>query len=437
MRFTSLPTLRAARAATRSRRMANRRLDWLVYTIMERIVPYYVRKYVQKERKTDTSDLMAYIHELRATEAAAAATAAEPAAQPTAAARAPRARPVVAPKRADLAGLWAELGAALNVAHDAGVGAKADAAAEDFLKRAIYAASAAVAEAKGEVVAPEDCLRACGFATAAARFPPFPPCALPFTAAAPPCALPFVAGFFAGFFATTVVGEGAGAGGGATATATRCQRTRRSPAAPQARRRVRTDGRVERLVRQEHLALLVIVPGDGEEAAAHVESGHDTLELLAFVVAPHAAADGVLQRRPVRHVRPVRATRAVATAAARVPSETRPARGGEAARAARIAAAVARHVRPKALHEREACVAQRDGAGTRGRDAWRQLEVRKSVRSLKPRRRLLDALLLGGRVVRHGAGGAGAGVGHAQAAPTRAVGHGNTRRWLVKPIVAL
>ena len=144
--FTTLHSLTTSRPAARSRRMANRRLDWLIYTIMERIVPYYVRKYVRRERKTCTSDLMAYIHELRAADVAAAATS-QPAARPAAAVRAPRARPIAAPKRVDLAGLWAELQAALSAAHDAGVGAAADADASGFLKNAIYAAQCKVAEA--------------------------------------------------------------------------------------------------------------------------------------------------------------------------------------------------------------------------------------------------------------------------------------------------
>ena len=37
--------------------MANRRLDWLVYTIMERIVPYYIRKYRHKVEETDEADI--------------------------------------------------------------------------------------------------------------------------------------------------------------------------------------------------------------------------------------------------------------------------------------------------------------------------------------------------------------------------------------------
>ena len=110
-------------------------------------MPYYVRKYVRRERKTCTSDLMAYIHELRAADVAAAAATSQPAARPAAAVRAPRARPIAAPKRVDLAGLWAELQAALSAAHDAGVGAAADADAAGFLKNAIYAAQCKVAEA--------------------------------------------------------------------------------------------------------------------------------------------------------------------------------------------------------------------------------------------------------------------------------------------------
>ena len=119
-------------------------------------MPYYVRKYVRRERKTCTSDLMAYIHELRAADVAAAATS-QPAVRPVAAVRAPRARPIAAPKRVDLAGLWAELQAALCAAHDAGVGAAADADAAGFLKTAIYAAQCKVAEAGA--VAPQPLLK--------------------------------------------------------------------------------------------------------------------------------------------------------------------------------------------------------------------------------------------------------------------------------------
>jgi hypothetical protein len=50
------------RPTRRRRRRANRRLDWLVYTIMERIVPYFFRKYARNTRDQDECDLMAYVH---------------------------------------------------------------------------------------------------------------------------------------------------------------------------------------------------------------------------------------------------------------------------------------------------------------------------------------------------------------------------------------
>lgn len=60
------------------RRMANRRLDWLVYTILHRIVPYYVRHHVGNTRVADERDLMEFVHGRLREECASAAEVAQP-----------------------------------------------------------------------------------------------------------------------------------------------------------------------------------------------------------------------------------------------------------------------------------------------------------------------------------------------------------------------
>jgi hypothetical protein len=57
--------------------MANRRLDWLVYTIMHHIVPYYVRNNARNTHDKDVRDMMAYVHAMRDAEAEAAADEAD------------------------------------------------------------------------------------------------------------------------------------------------------------------------------------------------------------------------------------------------------------------------------------------------------------------------------------------------------------------------
>jgi hypothetical protein len=63
-------------ARSRRRRMANRRLDWLVYTIMRHIVPYFVRNNARNNHDKDERDKMAYVHAMQAAQVSAEAEAA-------------------------------------------------------------------------------------------------------------------------------------------------------------------------------------------------------------------------------------------------------------------------------------------------------------------------------------------------------------------------
>ena len=203
---------------------------------------------------------------------------------------------------------------------------------------------------------------ACSGGVAASSLPRFFLLAACFTGDLPaPLAadLPFAAVFGLG----TTSGDASGAdvvcGGGGAATAgvrESCQRT------PQCRGRsdacaavhkgawrniARTDFGLVRAVRQEDLLDGGVVTRHGKEAAALVEAGHYALEAHAL----HAAADGIFQRRPVRHVRAVCVARATAAAAARAP---RVAGRAEAAGVANVAPACASHAWPESLHQRQA-----------------------------------------------------------------------------------
>jgi len=147
-----------------------------------------------------------------------------------------------------------------------------------------------------------------------------------------------------------------------------------------AARVARTNGRVVRSVREEHLAHGAVVARHGEEAAALIEGSHHALEARAL----HVTTDRVLQRWPVRHVRPVRVARAGAAAAAGAPWVACSAGRREAALAARVAPACAGHSRPELPNQRQTRVTLRGGhvLGL-GRDARRELP--KLLSCLEPR----------------------------------------------------
>ena len=119
--------------------MANRRLDWLVYTIMHRIVPYYARKVARQARSADITHLMAYIH-ASVVSTAATETSPEPATR-RAMALGPRARPAVVPPSVDLDALLAELRQSLAAAAEAGAGPAAVEQAARQIKVAILGAN--------------------------------------------------------------------------------------------------------------------------------------------------------------------------------------------------------------------------------------------------------------------------------------------------------
>ena len=124
--------------------MANRRLDWLVYTIMHRIVPYYVRNLARNTRDQDECDMMAHVHATLADDddddGMAASDAAPPRAGPPAAPRAPRSqlwRVAVANKT--IADLVAELLSSVQEVSAAGYMQGATAEAATYLRRGIAA----------------------------------------------------------------------------------------------------------------------------------------------------------------------------------------------------------------------------------------------------------------------------------------------------------
>jgi len=117
--------------------MANRRLDWLVYTIFKRIVPYYTRNYARNTRDQDECDMQEYAHHvLDEEELAGPSTTARAHPPIPLAPRAPRSEVSHARAEETLDKLMERMRTAVDVAKAEGRGAAALSAAITFVRRA-------------------------------------------------------------------------------------------------------------------------------------------------------------------------------------------------------------------------------------------------------------------------------------------------------------